>query len=68
MNANNVSGESFGGFGAVDEDDEEALIQRALEMSMMDAQPAVAAPSSSSESLAEDGSGSASVMEEEDEV
>lgn len=31
------SSEPFGGFGATDEEDEEALIQRALEMSMADA-------------------------------
>lgn len=73
--AADVSGsgaEAFGGFGAVDEDDEEALIQRALEMSMLDVQHhpaaaplATAAPVSSS-SAVHTGDTSSGSMEVED--
>ncbi len=54
MSGVGMGSDMFGGFGAADEDDEEALIQRALEMSMRDvhipvAAPSAAAPSSSME-------------------
>ncbi len=51
----------FGGYGAVDEDDEEALIRQALEMSMMD----VHAPSTGSDSVPA-ASSTATASEEDD--
>eukprot|EP01034_Spumella_vulgaris_P021880 gene21880-27955_t len=53
---------AFGGYGAVDEDDEEALIRQALEMSMMD----VHAPSTSAESVPAVTSSTAAASSEED--
>lgn len=62
-----MGSDMFGGLGAADDEDEEALIQRALEMSMRDAQPpqpaVQVAPASSS------GAGSTSMeVEDEDDV